>query len=629
MEDTKDFRTAPSGEEAFRLLLVEDNPGDAELACERLASVPDYAFDLTCVTRLRDALDVLHRGRIDAVLLDLTLPDSQGIDTLRRLRSVREDVPIVVLSGVSDDELRRLALREGAQDFIGKNEPPAVLLARIMPSALERHRAQEQHRQIERLVAVHPDAVIVADANGVVRFVNAAATALFGKNAEDLVGAPLEFPVEQGSVREIEFARGGETLVAEMRAVACEWEKQPAFLVSVRDITDRKRMSEQLRQAQKMEAVGLLAGGIAHDFNNLLLVMLFYAEFLREKLDADDPRSGDVMEILRAVERAQGLIAQLLAFSRRQAIKPRLVDLNDVVAGIRKILQRTFPANYEVVALTRDRLWPVLVDAGQIEQLLMNLAVNAKDAMPHGGRFTIELDNVRHRERGGPIEPGEYVAMQITDTGEGISPDHIKRIFEPFFTTKAPGKGTGLGLATCYGIVRQAGGDVQVRSELGAGTTFTVLLPRAKGAAEPAQANGQQAERLRGTETVLIVEDNAAVLKSAARVLREHGYSVVQATNGEQARRLIQQQGDRIDLVLTDLVMPYMTGAELAERLDVSHPQLKVLFTTGYSEDVLGDETMLDPERPLLHKPYTPRQLLQKVREVLEDGNEIARRMMG
>jgi signal transduction histidine kinase len=610
--------TSRGGNETFRLLLVEDNPADADLACERLSAVSDYRIELTSVTNLHEAVEVLREQPIDAVLLDLSLPDSTGLETLRKLHAIRDDVAIVVLAGGVTDELRRLALREGAEDFIGKDEPPAVLLARLMPSVLERHRAQEPHRQVERLVAADPDAVLVTDAKGIVQFVNPAATRLFARRRDDFIGRPLGYPIDEAGVSEISLHHGEETLWGEMRCSACEWGGNPAYLVTIRDITERKLLSEQLRQAQKMEAVGLLAGGIAHDFNNLLLVILFYAEFLRDRIDESDPRRSDVTEILRAVERAQGLTSQLLAFSRRRPVKPRVIDLNEIVIGIRKLLQRTFPSCCEIVSLTPEEIAPIRADAGQVEQLLMNLAVNARDAMPEGGRFTIEVAHTRLDKPTQTLAPGRYVALRVSDTGHGIAAEHLKRIFEPFFTTKEPGKGTGLGLATCYGIARQAGGDITVQSELGSGTTFTILFPHCDAIPAEAHEARRPAERLDGTETILVVEDHPAVLRSTSRILRQHGYAVLTATNGEQALRVIDKKGGSIDLVLTDIVMPQMTGTELVERLDISHPHLNVLFVTGYRDQALGRDNWVDADRPILYKPYPPRELLRKVREVLD-----------
>ncbi|MGP0089812.1 MAG: response regulator [Xanthobacteraceae bacterium] len=602
---------------SFQLLLVEDNPGDVDLVRERLSASADHKFELTCVTRLRDAIDVLHSARIDAVLLDLSLPDSSGLETLRRLRAAREDVAIVVFSGIATEELRRLALRAGAQDFIGKDEPPALLLARIMPTALERHRALEQHRQVERLVSAMPDAVIVTDTNRIVRFVNEAAVRLFGQSQDRLLGTPFEYSVIDEVASEITIVRGAETRSGELRAVSCEWERKPAFLVTIRDTTEQKTLSEQLRQAQKMEAVGLLAGGIAHDFNNLLLVILFYAEFLRDRIEEADPRRVDLVEILRAVDRARALTGQLLAFSRKQAIRPRVVDLTEIVLDIAHLLQRTFPAHCEIVARTSQGVWPVLVDGGQVEQLLMNLAVNARDAMPSGGRVTIAVENVPLDQPTPALPSGDYVALRVSDTGKGIAPEDLDRIFEPFFTTKEQGKGTGLGLATCYAIARHAGGDVAVRSEIGSGATFSVFFPRVDGIPGDASPVRPLPEQLDGTETILVVEDNPTVLRSTCRILTQHGYSVLTATNGEQALRIFRETDGPIDLVLTDLIMPQMTGAELIERLDVSDPHLNVLFTTGYSDDAL-EQALLDFDRPILIKPYPPRELLHRIREILD-----------
>jgi len=606
---------------AFRLLLVEDNPGDAELTRERLANVPDYSIEVMHVTRLSDAIDAIEHQHIDAAILDLNLPDSTGIDTLRKLRHASDDVAIVVVSGNFDDELRRIALREGAQDFLGKNEPASRLVARSFLYALERHRTEAQHRQVEMLVAANPDAVVVTDTDGVVQLVNEAAIVLFDRPREVFVGSYLGFPMRVGSVSEIELTRRGERHTADMRVVGFEWNRKPAYLASVRDTTEQKRLGEQLRQAQKMEAVGLLAGGVAHDFNNLLLVVLFYAELLRGRIDGGDSRREDVEEILRTVERAQALTGQLLAFSRRRPIKPRVVDLSEVVISMTKLLQRTLPTNFEIVALTPDGLWPVLVDPGQIEQLLMNLAFNARDAMPSGGKLTIGIDNVALERPTETLQAGRYVAINVADSGAGIVPEHLERIFEPFFTTKEAGKGTGLGLATCYGIARQAGGDIRVESAPGAGTRFTVLIPRSSGMPEPMATERDPVETLDGTETVLLVEDNSNVRRSAARILRERGYQVIEATNGEQALRLMQQCKGKVDLVLTDIVMPYMTGTELAERLDISHPHVKIIFTSGYS----GEENVFDLDRPILIKPYPPRELLRKVRTVLDTDDGACR----
>jgi signal transduction histidine kinase len=609
------------GRGAFRLLLVEDNPGDAELARERLADSPEYAFEIMHVTRLSDAIDTLEKTRVDAAILDLNLPDSTGIETLRRLHDFRPDVAIVVLSGEATEELRQVALHEGAQDFLSKNEPASRLVARTFVYALERHRAEVQRRQVETVFAANPDAIIVTDTNGVVQLVNDAAVDFFDRPRESFVGSYLGFPMTIGGASAIAFERRGVKKSADMRVAEFEWDRKPAYLASVRDTTEQRKLNEQLRQSQKMEAVGLLAGGIAHDFNNILLVIMTYADLIHSQLEDNDSRRLDASEIISAVERAQLLTRQLLDFSRRQPTQPRLVDLNDVIDGVHRMLRRTLPTNIEVSVASREGAWPVFIDPRELEQALMNLVLNARDAMPNGGRLNIKVENVTvDRAREG-LRPGPYVSLSVSDTGWGILPENLERIFEPFFTTKEIGKGTGLGLSICYGIARQSGGDIRVQSTLGVGTTFTLMLPRAVGVPERRTADHEAPETLEGTETILVVEDNPSVLRSTARILSKRGYKVLEASNGDQALRLIQQHGRAVDLVLTDVMMPHMTGTELAERLDVSHPNLKVIFTSGYTDEALGDDNVLDTDRAVLFKPYPPRELLTRIRRELDaDG---------
>jgi two-component system cell cycle sensor histidine kinase/response regulator CckA len=597
-------------------LLVEDNPGDVDLVKERLSSVPEYAFELTCVSHLSEAVDVLRSSHIDAVLLDLSLPDSKGIETVRRVREASEDVAIVVLSGHATEELRRLALREGAQDFIGKDEPPATLLARIMPSALERHRALEHHRQIEKLVSATPDAVLVTDTLGVVQFANKAALDLFAKSPETLVGQPLQFPIREGEVSQIELGDAADRRFAEMRVSHCNWEKGPAFLVSIRDMTEQAKLNERLAQAQKMEALGLLAGGIAHDFNNLSLAILFNAEFLRNQFEEGDKVKEVLDEIVLAVEQATSLTRQLLAFSRRQPIAPRLLDLSHAVEGVLVILKRTLPENVLLEMRIAPDLWQVSADSSQMEQLVMNLAINARDAMPEGGRLLIGLHNHVQERPDAALAAGEYVALTVGDTGSGIAPELIERIFEPFFTTKETGRGSGLGLATCYGIVQRAQGDISVVSEVGSGSTFTVLLPRARGLAVTGVVGDSEPQAARGSATILLVEDNVPVRKSLLRTLEERGYLVLTAANGEEAIEFVEANGESIDLVVSDVVMPRLNGYELSDILAERRPDLKMLLMTGYSDSVpragAGRIT-----RSVIMKPCYPLDLLKLIEQTL------------
>jgi two-component system, cell cycle sensor histidine kinase and response regulator CckA len=605
-----------------RLLLVEDNPGDARLVSEALSEITNYRLALEEVTSLKQASVALETNGFDGIILDLTLPDSTGIETLTQMRAASPETPIIVLTGLdARSGLREKAEQFGAFEFVSKNDI-SQLLPRSVHWTLRHKRAEVQHRQFERLVKSIPDAVIVTDRAAAIRFVNDAALELYGKQIDDLVGVPLGCEVREGLVTDIEIPRGKERRHCEIRVAACEWNGVPAFLVLVRDMTEQKRLNQQFQHTQKMEAVGLVAGGVAHDFNNLLLVMLVYAEMLREDYGQDEQRLPAIVEIVHSIERAQGLTRQLLAFSRRQPSETSVVNMGEVVAGMHSMLRRMLSSNIEMVTVAGEELWPVLVDKGQIEQVFVNLAVNARDAMPSGGRFAVEIENrtIASADQATPSE--DYVAMHISDTGTGIEPEYLSRIFDPFFTTKERGRGTGLGLSTCYGIVTQAGGSLKVESKLGVGTTFHILLPRtSKEMIQPATSDFA-ADGLHGRETILIVEDDHAVMRATATTLKKGGYTVLTAANGDEASRLIERQSGVIDLVLSDVVMPQLGGPELAAFLANAHPDIPIIFMTGYSDHPIvsenGDNKIA--KRRAIMKPFRPSELLSIVREVLDGG---------
>ena len=395
-----------------------------------------------------------------------------------------------------------------------------------------------------------------------------------------------------------------------------------------RDITERKhaeaekeRLQVQLQQAMKMEAVGRLAGGVAHDFNNLLTVIMGYSELLLKKIGKESPMHGQVEEIKRAGERAASLTQQLLAFSRKQIIEPKVVHLDHLVAEMHKMLTRLIGEEIALQATTGKSLGSVKIDPGQFQQILMNLVVNARDAMPGGGKIVIETANVDLGEEycaAHPyVTPGRFVMLSVSDTGQGMSEEVKAFIFEPFFTTKERGSGTGLGLATTYGAVHQAGGSIEVYSEVGIGTTFKVFLPRVE--EEAILVNDDRPTDLSvGTETVMIVEDEGILRNLCVQILEQMGYRVLQARNGIEAIAEVQRYGDRIDLLLTDVVMPGMNGSELATRLVLHNPEMKVLFTSGYTEDVISHHGVLAEGVSFIGKPYTPLALARKVREVLD-----------
>jgi PAS domain S-box-containing protein len=384
------------------------------------------------------------------------------------------------------------------------------------------------------------------------------------------------------------------------------------------EMARRRALEEQLLQSQKMEAIGQLAGGVAHDFNNLLTIIVGHARLLQEELAAQSPSQERMTQLLGAADRAAGLVNQLLAFSRRQIVQPRPLNLNSIVEKAGRMLHRIISEDIRLVTTLSPDLENTKVDPGQIEQVLLNLIINAKDAMPRGGTITIETANIGLDAGRSGLPPGKYVMLAVSDTGIGMDAALQSRIFEPFFTTKGPGKGTGLGLSTVYGIVKQNQGEISVASEPGLGSTFRVYLPQFFDFSESVEPAAPSARMLRGTETILLVEDETEVRKLARDILTRQGYTVLECASGEEALECCAQYRAAIHLVLTDVVMPGMTGGQLGERLHELYPTIKVLYMTAYAEDDVVHHGPVDVAVALLHKPFTPQTLTQKVRQVLD-----------
>ena len=489
------------------------------------------------------------------------------------------------------------------------------------------------------------DAVIATDRGGNITFMNSVAEALTGWRQAEAKSKPL--PTVLHMVREdtreqivnlvpkalhegsaVSMADRARMVSKDGTEIAIEHSAAPirdddgkvrGVILVFRDVTGRRQLEEQLSHSQKMEAVGRLAGGVAGDFNNLLTVVTGYSELLRSELGPSNPMHRFAEEILYAAERAAALTRQLLAFSRGQAAQPKLLDLNGVVSSMEPLLRRLLGENNDLILLPDPNLGRVSADPAQIEQVIMNLATNARDAMPNGGKLVVETSNVDLEDAAASkkvgVPSGSYVMLAMNDTGVGMNDEVRSRLFEPFFTTKEQGKGSGLGLSTVYGIIRQNGGQITVYSQVNCGTIFEIYLPRVKDAAAVPQKEVSIPPK--GSETVLLVDDEDGVRKLVSAILQSNGYSVIEASNGHSALAAYEKNAHKIDLVLTDVVMPQMDGFELVDQLVTKNTDVKVLFMSGYRDNPIGDAEG-QPSRPFLHKPFTPDILLAKVREILD-----------
>jgi PAS domain S-box-containing protein len=512
---------------------------------------------------------------------------------------------------------------------------------------LERKRVEDALRESKEryqgLVELSPETIYIQH-EGKFVFINSAGLELFGAtNLEDLLGksvtdilhpdyrgtATARIRMEREKTREIpsreeKYVRlDGTPLDMEVSAVPIDYLGKPALQVFARDITGRKLLEDQLRQSQKIEAVGRLAGGIAHDFNNLMTVISGYVGLTKKHLGKPELVAKGLEEIGKAGNRATRLTQQLIAFSSKQILQPQILDLNDIVSNMEKMLMRLIGEDIELVTILGHGIGKVKADPGQIEQVVVNLALNARDAMPKGGRLTIEtayedLDRSGTR-RHGDLLPGPYVKLVFQDNGIGMDEETKSHIFEPYFTTKEVGKGSGLGLATVYGIIRQSGGDVWVESEMERGTTFTILLPRSTQDEAVKEPYELILDAPPGRETILVVEDEEPVRNLMRETLADAGYKVFEASDGEEALAMLTRSNDPIHLMLTDVVMPKMGGRILAARVASLRPEMKILFMTGYIDTDIGRQDSPLGRKPAIFKPFTPDEIARKVRSVLDE----------
>jgi PAS domain S-box-containing protein len=575
---------------------------------------------------------------------DITHPDDAEGDRRNMARLLEGDCPSLTWE-------KRYIRKDGSVIWVNltgsvmrSSAGDAQYLAWVVEDVTARVNAQEALRQSEqrfRQLVEHAPFAIFLESDLEFRYLNRAAATLFGASGtQQLVGTPVldrVHPEDRAAVRERSRQHGdggevsgvrrrllrldGESFPADVFPAPIVYDCQPAVLVVVRDRTqeqrseqERLRLEQRLNYMQKMEGIGRLAEGVAHDFNNHLTVIGGYCDMLLDELSPGDPLSEEVGEIRAAATRAAALTEQLLTFSRKQPAELKPLDLNGMILEHCRILGRLIGDHIEVVAELAPVLGAVRADRGQLQQVLMNLAINARDAMPRGGKLTFQTANVDRDASADGVPAGPYVALTVSDTGAGMSPEVLAKIFDPFFSTKPMGLGTGLGLSTVYGIVEQSGGFIRVISQPEAGSTFRVYLPRTAAVPEPAAGSPSAGRAPNGSETILLVEDQADVRKLALGMLRKHGYHVLEAPDGPSALDVAHRHTGPIHLLLTDVVMPGMTGHELAARLEATHPRMKVLYISGYSSDAFGPE---GPPSAYLGKPFAPHDLVAKVREVL------------
>ena len=746
--------------DGIRVLLIEDNPGDVRLLTEALRDAGAYGVAVEHVGTLRAALDKLRDSEYEVVLLDLSLPDGEGLENVIRLNTAFPKPAIIVLTGVNDEVTAMRAVREGAQDYLVKDSTTGHLLVRAMRYAIERRSAiealQRREEHFRSLIENALDMIAIVQRDGTIRYASPSHERVLGHRPEELVGTNVLSLIHEddadtvvaalgqgngelafecrvrhhsGIWRYVEsFARdltgvaGVHGIVLNSRDVTerhnfeerlrvanqtvravlqgsplaicatdtegrvrtwnrgaqkmfgwAEWEVLDRKLTELvwfhspsnsarlsgadgaagfdarcrrrdgrtidvefwsellrdasgnvtgtvdifADITERRQLEQQVRHSQKMEAVARLAGGIAHDFNNLLTIITGYTHMMLARTGDNHPDTDDLRQMARAAERATELTRQLLAFSRKQLVNTRVLDLAEVIANVEPMLKRVAGEAIEILTSIEPGVKAVRADSGQIEEVILNLALNARDAMPNGGTIAIEVKNTEISEsnRGASLlAPGRYVMISFTDTGDGMSADVMSHVFEPFFTTKPAGKGTGLGLSTSYGIVRQNGGDILVVSRPGEGTTFTIHLPRVD---EPPDEPGEQTRPLEvyGSETVLLVDDDEPVRGVLESMLRRHGYKVLSAGTADEALQHCDGHDGAIDVVVTDVVMPRLDGPTLARQIRAKRPGVRVLFISGYSG---SKPPQLTANEAFLEKPFTPEALAAGIRTILK-----------
>ena len=648
--------TAQPGRSLLRVLLVGSQEEDFFLIREILdRNWKALPAELDHASSLDEAKTMLQQGNYGLVLFEHETRDAAATKLLSGFLQSRGAMPFILLTEHADEKAVAEIIQAGAYDCMERSQLNGANLVRTIRCALSLHATQQQRqlaedslRKLSCAVEQSADIIFITNDQGVIEYVNPTFEKITGYSRQEVMGqtpgflksgqqAPAIYrelweTIRPGDVyRNIEVNRkksGGLYYVDESISPIRDTAGTITHFVSNgRDLTERLRIEAQLLQAQKMDAIGRLAGGIAHDFNNLLTIITSYSELALDTVAAGSSTQSRLQEILSAARRAAELTRQLLAFSRQQPQALRVAEINPVVAGIVKTLHRLIGEDIELIFVPGKELGRIRLDPVQIEQILMNLAANSRDAMPQGGRLTIQTSDVQldeqYAEQKKAIIPlGHYAVLTVTDTGSGIPADHLAHVFEPFYTTKPSGKGTGLGLATVYGIVKQNHGFVWVYSEPGIGTTLKIYFPCVQDRATLLEApQSCLADALRGSETVLLVEDEEALRRASAEFLSLRGYTVLEARDGLDALSVTKHHGSTIHLAVTDVVMPHMSGGQLAKELETTRPETRVLFVSGYAGQTVLDHKVVDVENNFLQKPFTLTQLAKKVRTVLDHGS--------
>ncbi|MCB0176989.1 MAG: response regulator [Anaerolineae bacterium] len=638
----------------IKVLLIEDNPGDAYLIKYLLKESLTADFQVKNAGHLGKGLDILDHEDFDVILLDLQLPDSHGIETLEKVQQHVLHIPIVLLTGLDDEAFALEAVREGAQDYLVKGKIESDLLVRTLKYAIERKQSEqmirrrnlelallnEERHRLSTALEQTAESIIITDAENMIVYVNPAFERVTGYSHSEVIGLSPDFlcskkhDIERYRALQLAIAAGRvwhgrltgkkkDNSLYVFESTVTPVRDDDGIIVNYvsvqRDVTREMALEEQYRQAQKMEAVGQLAAGIAHDFNNLLTVINGFAALLQTEIDEDHSAQESVDRILHAGRRAADLVSKLLAFSREQAIKPEVVDLNHIISDMTKVLHSMAGEQINLEINLAPNLWLTRTDLAQIEQVIINLVVNARDAMPDGGQLRLETHNVVLGEDNNlDALPGKYIELSVSDTGFGMC-DEIKcHMFEPFFTTKEVGQGTGLGLAIVFGIVKQSDGHIHVSSELGRGTTFKIYLPWVSDACITTCYKEPTVAASCGFETILFVEDDKEMRALIRWVLQKYNYNLIEAANGEEALTIYNTYPDPIHLLLTDVVMPGMSGKALTEQLRTKRSELKVIYMSGYSNEAISHYGVSEIDFAFLRKPFSPVELANKIRCTLD-----------